>query len=175
MAITVEHIAPDWLDANAIRLPTYKVGRVHFDKSRSYIKINEDGSLAQPFRLYTSLTTAIDASMPTPKQLEDWKFQHGKRESERLTRLAAHYGTLLHMEIGKFLIEKVYGLDSADTAIENYTSEHNFWEPECGYEWPNKLKEDMLAFMQFFFDYEVIPQGLEYVLLSEHGFGTMID
>lgn len=175
MSITHELITNDWFDETAIRLPNYRVGRVNFEKGRSYIKINEDGTLAQPFRLYTSLTTAISASMPTPKQLEDWKFEHGKKESDRLMRVAQNYGTMLHLEIAKFCIEKVYDLDGTDAVVERYTSEHNFWEPECGFEWSRKLKQDMLAFMQFSFDYDIVTQGIEVVLLSEHGFGTMID
>lgn len=175
MSITHELITNDWFDETSIRLPNYRVGRVNFEKGRSYIKINEDGTLATPFRLYTSLTTAISASMPTPKQLEDWKFEHGKKESERLMRVAQHYGTLLHLEIAKFCIEKVYDLDGTDAVVENYTSTNNFWEPECGFEWSRKLKQDMMAFMQFSFDYEIVTQGIEVVLLSEQGFGTMID
>lgn len=175
MSITHEFINNDWFDPNAIRLPNYRVGRVNFGKGRSYIKLMEDGTIAQPFRLYTSLTTAIGASMPTPKELEDWKFKHGKKEAERLTRTAAHYGTMMHIEIAKYCIEKVYNLNSVDQVVENYTSEHNFWEPECGYEWPLKLKQDMLAFIQFSFDYKIVTQGIEVVLLSEQGFGTMID
>jgi hypothetical protein len=33
----------------------------------------------------------------------------------------------------------------------------------------------MAAFIQFFIDFEVVPLGIEYVLLSEKGFGTLID
>lgn len=173
--ITHELITNDWFDETAIRLPNYRVGRVNFQAGRSYIKLLEDGTLAQPFRLYTSLTTAINASLPTPDTLMDWKFKHGKKESQRLTTLAQHYGTMMHLEIAKYCIEKVYNLDGVDAVIENYTSEHNYWEPECGYEWPTKLKQDMLAFIQFSFDYEIVTQGIEVVLLSERGFGTMID
>ncbi|MDP3561700.1 MAG: hypothetical protein Q8R83_05950 [Legionellaceae bacterium] len=173
--MTHEIITTDWFDAAALRLPNYKVGRVNFAKGRSYIKIEEDGIIAKPFRLYTSLTTAIAQSMPMPQALEDWKFQHGKKEADRLTNLQAHYGTMLHLEIGRFLRERIYDLDSTDTAVETYTSAENFWEKECD-NWPTILKEDMLAFMQFFFDYKVEPLGIEFVLLSDnYGFGTLID
>jgi hypothetical protein len=173
--MTVEVVPTEWFDSTAIRLPNYRVGRVNFGQGRSYIKIEEDGSLAQPFKLYTSLTTSINQSMPTPVQLEDWKFQHGKKEADRLMRVAANYGTLMHMEIGKFIKEKCYDLDGVDAAIENYLSDISFWDEDCK-QWSSKLKEDMLAFVQFFSDYEVVPLGLEYVLLSDkRGFGTPID
>jgi hypothetical protein len=173
--MSVEFVPTEWFDQTAIQLPSYKVGRVNFGQGRSYIKIEQDGTLAQPFRLYTSLTTSIAQSMPTPKALEDWKFQHGKKEADRLMKVAANYGTMMHIEIGKFIMEKVYDLDLCDQVVENYTSDNNFWDNDCT-GWAHKLKEDMLAFVQFYSDYEVIPLGLEYVLLSDQrGFGTPID
>jgi hypothetical protein len=175
MSMSFELVPTEWFDENAIQLPDYKVGRVNFGQGRSYIRISPDGQLENPFRLYTSLTTSIAQSMPTPKALEDWKFQHGKKEADRLMKVAAHYGTMMHIEIGKFIKEKVYDLDSCNEVVEDYTSENNFWDNDC-VEWQHKLKEDMLAFAQFYNDYEVIPLGLEYVLLSdERGFGTPID
>lgn len=175
MGMTVEIVETDWFDQDAIRLPNYKVGRVNFEKGRSYIKIEDDGQLAQPFRLYTSLTTSIAQSMPTPVALEDWKMQHGKKEADRLMKVAAHYGTMMHLEIGKFIKEGVYDLDLCEDVVQDYTSSENFWDNDCN-AWGTKLKEDMLAFVQFYNDYEVEPLGLEYVLLSDkRGFGTPID
>jgi len=173
--ISFEFVPTEWFDENAIKLPNYRVGRVNFGKGRSYIKINEDGTLGQPFKLYTSLTTSIAQSMPTPPQLEDWKFQHGKKEADRLMKVAANYGTLMHEEIGRFIKDKCYDLDGIHAVTEDYLSRISFWDDDCKW-WNNKLKEDILAFVQFYNDYEVIPLGLEYVLLSdERCFGTPID
>lgn len=171
----VEFVPTEWFDENAIKLPNYKVGRVNFGQGRSYIKIDQDGGLAQPFRLYTSLTTSIAQSMPTPKALEDWKFSLGKKEADRQMKVRAHFGTMMHLEIGKFIMEGVYDLDKCDEVVENYTSDHNFWDNDCTL-WAHELKEDMLSFVQFYNDYEIVPLGLEYVLLSDsRGFGTPID
>lgn len=173
--MTVEFVPTEWFDNTAIQLPNYKVGRVNFGKGRSYIKIEADGQLAQPFRLYTSLTTSIAQSMPTPQALEDWKMMHGKKEADRLMKVAAHYGTLMHLEIGKFIKEKAYDLDTCQQVVEDYLSDENFWDNDCVL-WADKLKEDLLAFVKFYNDYEIVPLGLEYVLLSDdRGFGTPID
>ncbi|MCZ4244928.1 hypothetical protein [Pedobacter punctiformis] len=173
--MTVEFVPTEWFDENAIKLPNYKVGRVNFGLGRSYIKIDKDGTLAQPFKLYTSLTTSIAQSMPTPKALEDWKFSLGKKEADRQMKVRAHFGTMMHIEIGKFIMEGIYDLDKCDEVVENYTSDNNFWDNDCAF-WADELKEDLLAFVQFYNDYEIIPLGLEYVLLSdERGFGTPID
>jgi hypothetical protein len=172
--MTFESIETEWFDEDALRLPDYKVGRVNFGKGRSYIRINDGGILESPLRLYTSLTTAIGSCAPMEQPLLEWHCKHGLQESERLTKVAQMYGTLMHLEIGKFLKEKVYDFDTTEAIVENYTSENDFWEVECK-DWGMKLKYDMAAFIQFFIDYEVVPLGIEYVLLSEKGFGTLID
>lgn len=172
--MTFENVTTEWFDEDALRLPDYKVGRVNFGKGRSYIRIDEGGVLESPLRLYTSLTTAINSCAPMEQPLLEWHCKHGLQESERLTKLAQMYGTLMHLEIGKFLKEKVYDFDTTSAIVEDYTSANSFWEPECK-DWAMKLKYDMAAFIQFFIDYEVVPLGIEYVLLSDKGFGTLID
>lgn len=168
-----QEIKTEWFNPDALRLPPYKVGRVNFGKGRSYIRINEDG-LESPLRLYTSLTTAINTCAPMERSLLEWHCRLGLQEAERYTKVAQHYGTLMHLEIGKFLIEKVYDFDQTNEVVQDYTSKESFWQPECE-EWAMKLKYDMVAFIQFYHDYKIVPLGIEYVLLSERGFGTMID
>lgn len=172
--ITHELVNTEWFDEAALRLPDYKVGRVNFGQGRSYIRINEGGVLESPLRLYTSLTTAISSCAPMEEQLLEWHCNLGLKEARRHTKVAQMYGTLMHLEIGKYLIERVYDFDTTDVITESYLSEHNFWEPECK-DWAMKLKYDMASFIQFTIDYEVEPLGIEYVLLSEKGFGTLID
>ncbi|WP_285011298.1 hypothetical protein [Pedobacter faecalis] len=172
--MTHELVHTDWFDEEALRLPGYKVGRVNFGRGRSYIRINEGGVLESPLRLYTSLTTAINSCAPMEDPLLDWYIKHGRAEANRLLTLAQQYGTLLHLEIGKFLKEQVYDLDTTDAAVEEYTGEHGYWHQECK-DWADKLKVDMLAFIQFALDYNIKPLGIEYVLLSDKGFGTLID
>ncbi|HEY1025315.1 MAG TPA: hypothetical protein VGE26_09145 [Sphingobacteriaceae bacterium] len=169
-----EEVNTDWFNPNALRLPNYKVGRVSYGQGRSYIRINEDGSLEQPFRLYTSLTTAINTCAPTEKPLLEWYVKHGMAEADRLLKLAQHYGTLMHLIFGQYLMEGSFELETLKEQVENYTSEKNYWQPECT-GWEEKLKYDLVAFVQFCQDYKVVPLGIEYVLLSQRGFGTLID
>jgi len=172
--MTHELVQTEWFDEKALRLPSYKVGRVNFGRGRSYIRINEEGTLESPLRLYTSLTTAINSCAPMEDGLLDWYIKNGRQEANRLLTLSQHYGTLLHLEIGKFLRDQVYDFNSTGEVVESYTSSENYWQPECS-DWADKLKYDMAAFIQFSFDYQVKPLGIEYVLLSEKGFGTLID
>lgn len=172
--MTFETVNTEWFDKDALRLPSYRVGRVNFGQGRSYIRINEDGTLESPLRLYTSLTTAINSCAPMETPLLEWYCRHGKQEADRLTTVAQNYGTLLHLEVGKYLREGVYDFGTCGDVVEAYTSSENFWEPECK-GWADKLRYDMAAFIQFAFDYQIKPLGIEYVLLSERGFGTLID
>lgn len=173
--MNVEIILPDWFNETALRLPSYKVGRVNFGAGRSYIRLNQDCKPCEsPLRLYTSLTTAINACSPMETPLLEWYCKHGTKEAGRLLEIAQEYGTLMHMEIGKLLINMHYDLDSVEEVVENYLSDKSFYHPECR-EWPEKLRNDICAFIQFFIDYNVVPLGIEYVLLSERGYGTLID
>lgn len=169
-----ENVPTDWFDADALRLPPYKVGRVSYGFGRSYVKIT-DGELATPFRLYTSLTTAINKCAPMEKPLLEWYMKNGQQEADRLLTMSQHYGTLMHLLVGKFLMDNFINLDLIQEEVEQYTSSKSYWQPECK-DWHKKLKYDILSFAQFAIDHKIKPLGIEYVLLSEkYGFGTLID
>lgn len=173
--MNVELITTDWFNADALRLPNYKVGRVNFSGGRAYIKLDNDGQPVHfPLRLFTSLTTAINTCSPMEDGLLDWYIKHGRQEAGRLLEIAQNYGTLLHLEIGKWLINGSYDFSAVDEVIENYLAAESFYQPECN-GWAEKLRSDMAAFCQFYFDYKVKPLGIEFVLLSDRGYGTLID
>lgn len=175
MSITFENINTEWFNETALRLPSYKVGRVNFGQGRSYIRLNSDGEpVESPVRLYTSLTTAINTCAPMEDALLEWYVKHGLKEAGRLLEIAQHYGTLMHLEIGKFLINQEYNFDAIEGVVEGYLSSESFYQPETK-EWAEKLRKDLTAFIQFYIDYKIVPLGIEYVLLSERGYGTLID
>jgi hypothetical protein len=173
--ISYETVTTEWFDKDAIRLPYYGVGRVSYgDQGRSYIKLI-DGSIEEPFRLYTSLTTAINTCAPTEWGLLEWWCRLGISEARRQLKVSQHYGTLMHIMAGKLLKAQHLDLDTMESEVEAYTSHHNYWEPECK-DWADTLRYDMLAFAQWVQDFNVKPVGIEYVLLSDYyGFGTLID
>jgi hypothetical protein len=169
-----ELVPTQWFDPAAIRLPSYKVGRVNYNQGRSYVRLLEDGTLEQPFRLYTSLTTAINSCAPMEQPLLEWYCKNGMAEAKRLLKLSQHYGTLMHMEIGQYLTLNYYDFDTIQERVSAYLSENNYWQPETD-NWASDLKYDIAAFIAFAQEHEVVPMGIEYVLLSQKGFGTMID
>ncbi len=169
-----ELINTEYFDQDAIRLPDYKVGRVNYGRGRSYVKIM-DGELEQPFRLYTSLTTAINTCAPMEDTLLQWYCKHGYEEANRLVRLSQEYGTLMHIEIGKYLMMNYYDFDQVDTVVQEYLNANNFFDKGVN-EWAENLKYDVTAFIAFAQEHNVKPLGIEYVLLSDkYGFGTLID
>lgn len=170
----LEDVNTEWFDENSLRLPDYKVGRVSYgDYGRAYIRINETG-LERPFRLYTSLTTAINQCAPMEKPLLEWYCKNGLVEANRLLRAAQHYGTIMHKCIGKLLIERHFDFGKLQEIIDDYCAIENFYDKDI-YEWPIKLKHDITAFIFFTKERNLIPLGIEFVLLSDRGFGTPID
>jgi len=78
------------------------------------------------------------------------------------------------LEIGKFLINGEYNFDAVETVVDDYLAEHSYYQTDTK-EWPEKLRNDLAAFIQFYIDYQIVPLGIEYVLLSDRGYGTLID
>lgn len=172
---TIETVNTHWFDPNAIRLPNYKVGRINYGNGRSYIRINPGGELETPFRLYTSLTTAIGSCAPMERGLLEWYCKLGLAEADRYSQMKAHYGTLMHLLFGEFLQTNTFDFEEIRGKVEEYMSEHNYFERECK-NWEGDLRYDVAAFIQFCLDYKVIPLGVEYVLLSSlRNYGTLID
>lgn len=169
--INFEVVKTDWFDPEAIRLPDYQVGRVYYGNGRSYIRI-QDGKLESPFRLYTSLTTAINTCSPMEQPLLEWYCKHGYEGAKRLLKEAQHYGTVMHLSIGKFLADNYYDFDNSKELIGAYLLDKKYTPLE---NWETKLKYDVAAFIAFAHEHNIKPMGIEYVLLSERGFGTLID
>lgn len=171
---TVELVNTQWFDANAIRLPDYKVGRINYGAGRSYIRILPDGSLENPFRLYTSLTTALNSCAPMERPLLEWYCKLGLAEADRYVKMKQHYGTLMHILIGDFLMTNTFDFEAIDEKVQEYLSEHSYFEKEVN-DWPSDLRYDIAAFIKFANDVNMKALGVEYVLLSERGYGTLID
>lgn len=171
---TFETVATQWFDKDAIRLPAYQVGRVNYGSGRSYIRINQDGTLEQPFRLYTSLTTAISQCSSMDYGLLQWYCTHGMDGAAAKLKLSQHYGTLMHILAGEFLITMTFDFEALEDRVQTYLNESNFYDKECA-EWAGRLRYDIAAFIKFTEDQQVKPLGIEYVLLSERGYGTLID
>lgn len=183
MNLTFEQVKTDWFDKDALRLPAYKVGRVSFGDGRSYIRITPDVygkyQLEEPFRLYSSLTTAINQASPTEDPLLEWYCKHGLKNARRLAKTAAHYGTLMHLLAGEYLRNQNFDFDGVKGWMMENTDDYstlNQWAlEEKDAPADAAMQSDMAAFIAFCQQHKVKPLGIEYVLLSDRGFGTLID
>lgn len=173
MTQSFETVQTQWFDEDALHLPNYTVGRVNYGNGRSYIKL-VGGELEKPFRLYTSLTTAINTCAPMEKPLLEWYCKLGLAEADRQLKLSQHYGTLMHLLIGEYLINNFFDFDGVDDKVQEYLSEQAYYERDTD-GWAEKLRYDVAAFIAFAQEHSIKPLGIEYVLLSRKGFGTLID
>lgn len=169
---TFELVNHVWAD-HALRVPTYRVGRINYGRGRSYVKLLE-GELERPFRLYTSLTTAIAQSAPMDYGLLQWYMRLGEAEANRILDLTANYGTLMHQVFGEYLISGEYDLTKLEDVVQEFLNREEYYQPETA-EWASKLRYDLVAFIRWCQVHQVRPLGVEYVLLSEAGYGTLID
>jgi hypothetical protein len=110
------------------------------------------------------------------RPLLEWFCKLGIAEADRYSNQAAQYGSLMHRMFGKYLIQKSFDLsiESIKEEVTLFCNETEYWEREVE-GWPKKLQEDMLAFAAFIQENNVVPLAIEFVLVSERGFGTLID
>lgn len=170
--LTLEQVKTIYFDADALRLPDYYMGRLQSSDGRLYYRYGYADE--QSVELFTSLTTVIYQCTPMPYQLLEWYTKLGMEEAKRYSNMKAMYGTLMHIEIGKFCQEQVYDFDKCEEVVNNYLSENDFWQPECK-DWKYNLKDDMIAWSQFVFDTRMKCLAVEMVLCSSKGYATAID
>src|SRR3990167_9031280 len=140
MELTLEDVKTIWFDPDAIRLPSYRLGRIGFNDGRLYYRYNPDAEIQ--VELFNSVTTVIYQCTPMPFSLLEWYCKLGMKEAKRFSDVAAKYGTLLHIEIGNFCDQQQYDFDKTGQIVENYLSQINFWDNDCK-DWSWRLKEDM--------------------------------
>lgn len=166
----IEEVSTIYFDPEALRIQPYKIGRVKLGESgRAYFKFQ------LPVRIFTSLTTVLSTCTPMAYGLMNWKMQHGEKESNRLAKVAAMYGTLLHIEIGKFCTNQAWNFEQAQEIVSDYLSDKQFYDPDTE-AWPERLKEDIQAWADFVYRHKVKVLAVEMVLCSEaFEFATAID
>ena len=169
--MTNEEMRAVYFDADALREPSYRVFRLDMADYRYYYRFNENGVPV----FYPSVTTILRATMPTSPQLIDWMIANGKEGSAEKRDIAAAYGTLMHEQFEKLIIERKYDFDAASLVVAAYLERENLPDNLAG-EWTNKLRKDVLAFAQFVKDYNVRPLAVEIALVHPvYGYAGCLD
>ena len=154
--MTVEEIRAVYFNADALKEPAYRLFQLNSDGHRYYYRFNDAG---EP-EFYPSVTTLLKQVMPTPPALLDWMIANGKDGSTEKRDLAAAYGTFMHGEFEKLIINRRYDFDSVPASMLAYMERENLPEKVFD-EWLPKIRKDVLAFAQFIKDWNVKPLAVE--------------
>lgn len=159
--MTVEEINALFFDADALREPPYRVYRLDGEGHRYYYRFDEFG---EPV-FYPSVTTMLKQVMPTSPFLIDWMLANGKEGAVEKRDLAAAYGTFMHIQFERLVVNRSYNFDEVPGELLAYMERENL--PEKFYaDSLSKIRKDVLAFAQFVRDYNVKPLAIEIGLVS---------
>ena len=169
--MTVEEIRALYFNSDALREPPYRVFQLNSDGHRYYYRFNEAGDP----EFYPSVTTLLKQVMPTPPGLLDWMISNGKDGATEKRDLAAAYGTFMHIQFERLIINRRYDFDNVAPVLLEYMERENLPERVFA-EWLPKIRKDVLAFAQFVRDYNVKPLAIEIGLVHPGGrFAGCID
>lgn len=154
--MTVEEIRALYFNANALKEPPYRVYQLNSDGHRYYYRFNEAG---EP-EFYPSVTTMLKQVMPTPYGLIEWMLQNGKEGAEEKRDTAALYGTFMHIQFERLIINRRYDFDEVPGLLLEYMEKNNVPDKYFN-DWAIKIRKDVLAFAQFVKDYNVRPLAIE--------------
>lgn len=169
--MTVEEMRAVYFNADALKEPAYRVYQLNSDGHRYYYRFNEAG---EP-EFYPSVTTLLKQVMPTPPALIDWMISNGKDGSVEKRDLAAHYGTFMHIQFERLIINRRYDFDSVPAALLDYMERENLPEKFLT-DNLTKARKDVLAFAQFVRDYNVKPLAIEIALVHpDYHFAGCLD
>ena len=111
-------------------------------------------------KFYISATSFCSSVLPENPYLVKWKQSLGEFEANRQSKLAAHYGTCMHICAEEFLSRESYTFNMMHMRMLEYMNENNIDE-DLESRWLKDLTNDMLAFAQFCFEKEVDPINIE--------------
>ena len=95
----------------------------------------------------------------------NWILENGKEEADFKRDMAALYGTFMHSQFERLVINRSYNFDEAPAATLEFMEQNNVPDKFYG-EWMPKIKKDVLAFAAFLRDWSVKPLAIEIGLRS---------
>lgn len=168
----IETIEPLFLERNfAQKITAQKVFRVNVGVGRHY---RFEGG-----RTCKSLTTFLDAVMPSNRFLNTWRERlaadlGSAQSAEDYVQHTADYGTALHIAIAEYCREGGVNWAQFDRFAFHYLNEMGL-KPDTIQSAQNELTRDFAALLQFFYDYRVQVIAVEIPVFIEEGIATLID
>ena len=152
--MTVEEIRAIFKQ-DALREPDYRLYQLNQKGYRYYFRW-VDGKA----ELYPSVTTILSQVMPMNPFLLNWMLEQGKEQAIEKRDTAAAYGSLMHGQFERLIINREYDFDKVGEIVADYLVRENLPE-NLFQEWCYELRKDVLAFAQFIKDWNVQPYAIE--------------
>jgi hypothetical protein len=167
--ITIEKLTPQYFNTEKLLHQPKPIYRIDLKDFRYYYNFGEDG---EP-KFYTSVTTLIKNTLPTPPALIKWMADKGAEDGKNEAMERACYGTCMHHLCGMLLIDGKLDLGVVPNVLQQIALRENI-QPQKG--WVEELKKDILAFAQFIIDRKVKPLAIEVCLYHPtDGYAGAID
>lgn len=166
---TVEEMKAMFFDEDALVEQPQRVYRLQSGGDRLYYTYDENG---EP-EFYISVTSMIQKTTPTSPHLIKWMAEMGYEESKQYASERADYGTFMHAEIARLLIDRTLNLDEMKHRLGEYIEANEL--PAGFMIHLDELRKDLLAFAQFVIDHKVKPLAIEIVLTHYKGYAGAID
>ena len=167
--MSVEEMISLFFNSDALVEQPERVYRLQSGSDRLYYTYDEKG---EP-DFYISVTSMIQKTTPTSPHLIKWMADMGYEESKEYANERANYGTFMHSEIARLLIDRKLNLDSMQERLKDYIDANDL--PNGFVSHVDELKKDLLAFAQFVYDHNVKPLAIEIVLTHKMGYAGAID
>ena len=175
----INEIKAQYFNDDALLLRPIALYRLDGAGLRNYYTYTPpNGTLPAFVKFYISVTSLIKATTPTSPYLIDWMKKQGEN-ADVIMYNRADYGTMMHIEFEKVLIELInggfYDLDEVCATVIDYVQCNDVKDADIN-QWTEDLKQDILGFCKFIFDYNVRPLAIEMALKSDAlGVGGAID
>jgi len=156
--MNIYQVEPDYCDEAIIK--PQKLERIEISNNRYY-------KHPETSKLCSSVTTVLHKMMPTSPFLLKWYADLGMEKAKQIMNEKAKYGTLMHCLFTQYLLTKqvnfLIDLDNYCEFNKIDITKINTYE----------LKKDLLSFIQFVKDKNVIPIAIEYPTINEYFAGTI--
>lgn len=110
-------------------------------------------------KFYISATSFCTAVLPENPYLVKWKQELGTFEAKRQSKIAALYGTLLHIILEDFLGQESYTMVQMTQSMDQFILDHDLIDLRS--KWLKELKNDILSFAQFAYEKDIDPILME--------------
>lgn len=169
--LTAEEVKAIFFDEGALLEQPKKMYRLSkHSAGRYYYNFNDQG---EPI-FFISVTNMIKAALPTSPFLIQWIADKGAEAAEEYKDERAGYGTFMHMQFQKLLIDKSLDIDALDQELLEYVTKEGF-PRVCVDKWIMDIKKDVLGFAQWLIDSKVEAMAIEVILASKDGYAGAID